>query len=78
MNLSHLKAGDEVVVRFGKWQDNPRYELARVGRINKKTLTLTDGRAFSLKTGNIQYDKEVMSQDIVELTVELQVQLGGR
>lgn len=78
MNLSHLKAGDEVVVRFGKWQDNPRYELARVGRINKKTLTLTDGRAFSLKTGEVKYDKDILSQDICEMTMEIQIQLGGR
>lgn len=78
MTLDHLKAGDEVVVRHGKWQDHPTYELARVERINKKTLTLTDGRAFSLKTGEVKYDKDILSQDICEMTMEIQIQLGGR
>lgn len=77
MNASHLEAGDLVCVRTHRWSDSPHYELGRVAKRTKTSVTLEDGRVFSLNQGRLEVkamDYE-FDADLVELTDELRAKL---
>lgn len=77
MNLSHVQIGDQIAVRNGKWHDEPRYELATVTKIGKSHVSISDGRSFSIKTGDVLMSTSTLSADIVPSTDDILAKIGA-